>query len=721
MKIREHSKVNRVIYVFIFLFYILFTGAFLPAGEDAGNAGKYGEAIKAFEDFVTERMDFDRAVGLSVGFMKDDFTWAKGFGYADLENKTPARAESSYRMASITKTFTAIAVLQLVEKGKINLDAEVQEYVPYFPKKKWPVTVRLLLGHLGGISHYRDYDKEGHIKVHKNTREALAIFQDFDLVAEPGTRYRYSSYGFNLLGAVVEGASGQSFGDYIKENIFKPLAMENSRMDDPVDLIPFRVRGYRIIKNRVKNSEYVDMSSRFAGGGTRSTVKDMLKYAKGVISNKLLKDETGRMMFTSMATREGVLTHYGMGWTVVPWNGHFRVSHSGAQQETQTYLLIFPGVNFAVAIGANLEGLNLFPYIIRLAELLLEEDLDTSAYAPGKEMKDMLAAFYWTFSDGLAYYQWHNAPLTADEQELTDAFAYFNGCVDLRALEKNYKETKKKLDAGIHPVSKQVFTKIGSFMAAALKEVHGEDALKSYHKKGAFAFFSDFIKISRQWTGQKKALTFSGSFAKTLARWEKDWNNTYTGEARDLVIMPGMDFKKVVPHLKSIFSGGRIYPDYSGDMVSIGRGFLLKGEEDKAFEILSLCSDLYPDSPGVLAHLAYVNLWKDRVETARGLFKKAAMIDPGHYTLSPGWLNWFAEILEENKKTGPLFELASIALELHPSSARVHRSVGDLYLEAGQKEKAMKYYRKAVTLKLDLSEVKSILEKLEKSERKDKR
>jgi CubicO group peptidase (beta-lactamase class C family) len=214
----------------------------LLASGNSSNAGKYGEAIKLFEEYVNDRMEFDQGVGISVGFIKDEFIWTKGFGYADLENKTPTKGESAYRLASITKTFTAVGILQLVEKGKINLDAEVQTYVPYFPKKKWPVTVRLLLGHLGGISHYRDYDKEGHIKVHKNTKEALAIFSDFDLVAEPGTRYQYSSYGFNLLGAVIEGASGQSYGDYIKENIFAPLGMENYRMDDPVKLLPNRVR-----------------------------------------------------------------------------------------------------------------------------------------------------------------------------------------------------------------------------------------------------------------------------------------------------------------------------------------------------------------------------------------------------------------------------------------------------------------------------------------------
>ena len=206
--------------VFIVILVVLWTTFSSNLSIAGDSQSSYSEALKEFEKYVSEQMTLDKAPGLSVGFMKGDFTWTKGFGYSDLENKVQAKPESSYRLASITKTLTAISVLQLVEAGKIDLDAEVQTYVPYFPKKKWPVTVRLLLGHLGGISHYKNYSVEGRIKVHKSTKEALAIFQDFDLVAEPGTRYNYSSYGYNLLGAVIEGASGQSFGDYINKHIF---------------------------------------------------------------------------------------------------------------------------------------------------------------------------------------------------------------------------------------------------------------------------------------------------------------------------------------------------------------------------------------------------------------------------------------------------------------------------------------------------------------------
>src|ERR1044072_1358449 len=136
-------------------------------------ARQYAKELALFEEFVQKQMALDRTVGLTIGFMKDNEVWVKAYGLADLENKVPAKPDSAYRLASITKPMTAVAIMQLVERGKINLDAEVQTYVPYFPKKPWPVTVRQLLGHLGGISHYKNADQETRIKEHKSTREAI--------------------------------------------------------------------------------------------------------------------------------------------------------------------------------------------------------------------------------------------------------------------------------------------------------------------------------------------------------------------------------------------------------------------------------------------------------------------------------------------------------------------------------------------------------------------
>jgi CubicO group peptidase (beta-lactamase class C family) len=345
----------------------------------AQTSDKYGDKLRAFEDFVRQQMEKDKIPGLTVGFIKDDFIWVKGFGYADLENKTLASADSAYRLASVQKSMTAAAILQLAEQGKINLDAEVQTYVPYFPKKKYPITVRQLLYHLSGLPHYVNRDVEQHIKEHKTTREAIAIFEGFDLIAEPGTKFSYSSYGYNLLGAVIEGASKQSYADYMREHVWQPLGMNNTRMDDPLDLIPNRVRGYQIIDGELKNSEFIDVSSRFAAGGARGTVTDLLRFMKGLNDGKILSPKSIELMYTPTRTRDGIVSGfpktagYAMGWSLVPQSDGLVVINDGGQQETRTFILNFPEKKFAIAIAQNLERDDYGELIFRLYELVLDE------------------------------------------------------------------------------------------------------------------------------------------------------------------------------------------------------------------------------------------------------------------------------------------------------------------------------------------------------------
>ncbi|MCK4363345.1 MAG: serine hydrolase [Candidatus Aminicenantes bacterium] len=704
--------------VFIVILFVLWTAlsSTLPGAVELQSS--YSEAIKEFEKFVEEQMALDKAPGLSVGFNKGDFIWTKGFGFSNLENKVPAKPENSYRLASITKTITAIAVLQLVEAGKIDLDAEVQTYVPYFPKKKWPVTVRLLLGHIGGISHYKNYDVEGHIKVHKNTKEALAIFQDFDLVAEPGTKYNYSSYGFNLLGAVIEEASGQSYGAYIKKHIFDPLGMENSRMDDPEDLISNRVSGYRLIKGEVKNSEFVNVSSRFAGGGTRSTVVDLLRYTKGIIEGKLLKRQTWKLVFTSMATHEGRFTGYGMGWGVRPWQGHFRVSHGGSQPETRTHLLIFPEENFSIAVASNLERLNLTPYVRRLAELVLEEDLDSLAYVSDTAEQVIYDNCAQVFSYGMSSLDWHGTHISNDETELAKAFSYFNKYVDKKSLKKDFKETKKKIEEGLHPASKQALIKVGSFMAYALKESLGEKKLQIYYQSGPLAFFSDYIKISKNWPSTRKNYKFPKSFTKLISGWEKDWTVTYTDYVRNLLITVNTDFDELGSKLKRTFSGVDLYPDFSRDMERAGYYYLWKDEIQNSLKIFNLNRELYPNSPLPLSNLAATYIWTGNVEEAQKLFKKAFALNPDHPRVSLNEFRYLRRHLENAKKLKEIFALAEIALELYPKNAELHKEVADIYLEAGQNEKAGIFYKKALELDPKLEEAKRKLEELEKEKKK---
>jgi CubicO group peptidase (beta-lactamase class C family) len=315
--------------------------------------------------------------GLAVGFFKGGCTWAAAFGTSDLENRVPATLDSAYRYASVQKSMTAVAVLQLAEAGRIDLDAEVQTYVPYFPRKKWPVTVRQLLGHLGGIPHYVNKDAEQHITVHKTTREAVAIFEAFDLVAEPGTRYSYSSYGYNLLGAAIEGASGTPYADYMRDHVWRPLAMESVRLDDPQALIPHRVRGYRLVDGEVRNSEFIDVSSRFAAGGARGTVPDLLRFVQGVQLGKLLSPASLELVYRPMRTRDGQPVPYSAGWQVPPFKNRGRtVANDGGQPETRTFILNVPDRGFGLAFAMNLEADIYAPIVLRLYEVVLGEKLE---------------------------------------------------------------------------------------------------------------------------------------------------------------------------------------------------------------------------------------------------------------------------------------------------------------------------------------------------------
>jgi CubicO group peptidase (beta-lactamase class C family) len=347
-----------------FLLVFLFATAAVAEPHDA--------KLRELEAFIEKTMKEQQMPGLSVAIVTRDFRWSRGFGFADLENDVEATADSSYRMASVSKPMTAAAILKLADDGKLDLDADVHTYVPYFPRKPHPVTIRQLLGHLGGISHYRDYDREGRLKEPKTTRESIAIFADWELVHEPGTKYLYSSYGYNLLGAVIEEVSKQPFGTYLRENVWKPLGMNATVMDDPRAIIPHRVDGYVLENGKLLRSEYVDISSRFGGGGTRSTVGDMVRLFEGLAEGKVLKAESRELAWKSQWTKDGKPTSYGLGFGVEVLKGFEGIAHTGSQQETRTSLTMVPSRRFLVALASNFEDAKLAPIKAKIVDLFLE-------------------------------------------------------------------------------------------------------------------------------------------------------------------------------------------------------------------------------------------------------------------------------------------------------------------------------------------------------------
>ena len=230
---------------FVFLLYVFFMYSLIEVfaqTDTVSETKRIEDTIPELESMIKDVMEREKIPGLSIAIYKDDYLWSEGYGFSDIENNIRAKPETSYILASVMKPMTALAIVRLENEGKLDFDAEIQQYLPYYPKKKWPVTVRQVLGHLSGIGCKEMQWEEYMDKITYKTEEALEFFMHCGLLFEPGSRYEYSSFGYNVLGAIVEAVSGESYEHYMTESIWKPLGMNSTSLDSDA-IIPNRVRG----------------------------------------------------------------------------------------------------------------------------------------------------------------------------------------------------------------------------------------------------------------------------------------------------------------------------------------------------------------------------------------------------------------------------------------------------------------------------------------------
>ena len=315
--------------------------------------------IRALEELIEEEMEAQDLVGLSVAVGVDgELVWTRGFGLADLENEVPATEHTVYRLGSISKPVTAAAVMQLAEREELDLDAPVDAYVPEWPEKRWPVTTRQLLGHLGGVRHYLSTDEPSNTKAYGTATESLEIFASDPLVAEPGTRYAYSTFGYNLLGAVVESVSELTFIEYLERNVFPAAGTEALQDDSQSRIIPHRAQGYRLIDGEVRNSILTDISYKLGGGGLCGTAADLVRFAHAMQAGRIVSPETRDLMWTRQRTADGAETDSGLGWGLLERGGRRIVRHGGAQARVRTSLVYFVDDGVVVAAMCNCEWSN---------------------------------------------------------------------------------------------------------------------------------------------------------------------------------------------------------------------------------------------------------------------------------------------------------------------------------------------------------------------------
>ncbi len=316
------------------------------------------------EKAVSSFMSANSVPGIGVAVvLEGEPAWSAGFGMSGLEDSAPATSSTLFRLGSISKPITAVAVLQLWERGKLDLDAPVQKYCPAFPQKEWPITTRELLGHLGGIRHYNPDGKgdipEDSARHFASMEESLQIFAADPLVAKPGTKFNYSTYGYTLLGCVLEGATSQKYVDFVRENVFKPARMEHTQADDFFAVIPHRARWYHKDKaGVVRNAGVLDSSYKIPGGGLISSADDMAQFEAAILADKLLKRTTRDLMWTILKPTEGKPSHYALGWFVAEKFGLRTAGHTGGQQGTDTAFLIAPDRRAGVVVLANMDNVN---------------------------------------------------------------------------------------------------------------------------------------------------------------------------------------------------------------------------------------------------------------------------------------------------------------------------------------------------------------------------
>ena len=364
----------------VFFLITLFCAAELRAQQK--NVSQ--EKRQAIEKAVASFMAANSVPGLSAAIVLDgEPRWSEGFGMADLENFSPATSSTLFRLGSISKPISATAILQFWERGKLDLDAPVQKYCPEFPQKEWPITTRQLLGHIGGIRHYSPDGKgdvpEDSARHFSGTKESLQLFANDRLVAKPGTKFNYSTYGYTLIGCVFEGASSEKFTDYLRKNVFEPAGMGQTRDDDFFTVIPQRTRWYHKDKSGiVRNAGVLDSSYKIPGGGIISSADDMANFEAAILSDKLVKRSTRDLMWTSLKTADGKGTGYGLGWGIMDKFGLHILAHTGGQQGTSTAIAVVPSRNAGVVVLCNMDDVD----VDKLTTQILRIALDAPEDAP---------------------------------------------------------------------------------------------------------------------------------------------------------------------------------------------------------------------------------------------------------------------------------------------------------------------------------------------------
>jgi CubicO group peptidase (beta-lactamase class C family) len=309
-----------------------------------------------FDQLLSKQFNANESGATALVARKGQIIYKKAFGMANMELNVPMQADNVFRIGSITKQFTAVAILQLAEQGKLNLQDDITRFLPDYPTQGAKITIEHLLTHTSGIQNYTNIkDTISRSTADFTPAKMVDYFKGLQLRFAPGSRWEYSNSGYFILGYIIEKVSGQPYASYLEEHFFKPIGMTNSRYGSDLQLVKNRVDGYTKGDKGFENSPYISMTQPYAAGAIQSTVEDLFKWQQAVHSGKLLKKESLEKALTRYKLTDGSTTSYGYGWRLGNLYESPTIWHGGLINGFITMAMYLPKEDIFVAVFSNCE------------------------------------------------------------------------------------------------------------------------------------------------------------------------------------------------------------------------------------------------------------------------------------------------------------------------------------------------------------------------------
>jgi len=307
-----------------------------------------------FDKILSEQFRPDETGATVLVSRNGEIIYKKAFGMANLELNIPMQVDNVFWVASIGKQFTAVAILQLMEQGKLNLQDEITKFIPDYPTQGNKITIEHLLTHTSGIHNFSGMaDPEKKLALDCTPNEVIDFFKNLPMRFTPGAKWEYSNSGYFLLGYIIEKITGKPYSEYLNENFFKPLGMSNSLYANDIKIIKNRVGAYTLGDNGFENSQARNITHVYSAGAIQSTVEDFFKWHQAVHSHKLIKKESLDKALSRYKLTDGKETDYGFGWRLGYVYDSPSIWHGGLITGFGTMEIYLPKEDVFVVVFSN--------------------------------------------------------------------------------------------------------------------------------------------------------------------------------------------------------------------------------------------------------------------------------------------------------------------------------------------------------------------------------